>query len=112
MFLPGYVENPHAYIRRSQVFLLSSDYEGFGRVLVDALAVGCPVVSTDCPFGPAEILEAGKWGILTPTGDVAAIAAALNQVLDDSALAERLRQQEFCVLKPLIPMKLCNSTKR
>jgi len=92
-FLPGHVKNPHAYIRRSQVFLLSSDYEGFGRVLVDALAVGCPVVSTDCPFGPGEILEAGKWGILTPTGDVTAIAAALNQVLNDPALAEHLCQQ-------------------
>jgi glycosyltransferase involved in cell wall biosynthesis len=60
VFLPGFVENPYAYISRSRVFLLSSDYEGFGRVLVDALAVGCPVVSTDCPAGPSEVLEEGN----------------------------------------------------
>lgn len=93
VFLPGFVDNPHTYIRRAQAFLLSSDYEGFGRVLVDALAVGCPVVSTNCPSGPDEILEGGKWGLLAPMNDPVAIAAALVQVLTNPALAEQLSQQ-------------------
>lgn len=92
VFFLGFVENPYAYIKRSQVFLLSSDYEGFGRVLVDALAVGCPVVSTDCPSGPDEILEGGKWGFLTPTANPEAIAYALAQLLMNPELAQRLSQ--------------------
>jgi glycosyltransferase involved in cell wall biosynthesis len=58
--LPGFVENPFAYMARASVFVLSSAWEGFGNVIVEALACGCPVVSTDCPSGPAEILENGK----------------------------------------------------
>jgi len=92
VFLPGFVENPYAYIQRSQVFLLSSDYEGFGRVLVDALAVGCPTVATDCPSGPYEILEGGKWGLLTPMADPEAMAHALAQVLTNPELAQKLQQ--------------------
>lgn len=92
VFLPGLVENPHVYISRAQGFLLSSDYEGLPRVLIEALAVGCPVVSTNCPSGPDEILQGGKWGLLVPPRDVSAIAEALLQILTDQALAERLRQ--------------------
>lgn len=92
VFLPGFVANPYAYIKRSQVFLLSSDYEGFGRVLVDALAVGCPTVATDCPSGPYEILEGGKWGLLTPMANTEAIAHALAQVLMNSEIAQKFSQ--------------------
>ena len=86
------MENPHAYIQRSQVFLLSSDYEGLPRVLIEALAVGCPVVATNCPSGPNEILEGGKWGLLTPVANPEAIADALAQMLHDSELARKLSQ--------------------
>ncbi len=92
VFLPGFVENPHAYIKRSQVFLLSSEYEGLPRVLIEALAVGCPTVATDCPSGPYEILEGGKWGLLTPMADPEAMAHALAQVLTNPELAQRLTQ--------------------
>lgn len=75
--LPGFVDNPYAYMARAAVFVLSSAWEGFGNVLVEAMAVGTPVVSTDCPSGPAEILEGGRWGRLTPVSDDSALAAAI-----------------------------------
>jgi glycosyltransferase involved in cell wall biosynthesis len=79
---PGFVQNPYAYMKRAALFVLSSAWEGFGNVLAEALAVGTPVVSTDCPHGPAEILEGGKWGILVPVGDVEALAKAILEALD------------------------------
>ncbi len=82
MALPGFVDNPFAYMARAAVFALSSAWEGLPGVLVEALAVGCPVVSTDCPSGPAEILAGGTYGQLVPVGDSPALAAALNATLD------------------------------
>ena len=76
-------------------FALSSTREGFGNVLVEALACGCPVVSTDCPSGPAEILENGRFGRLVQPGDAAGLAAALEETLqapgDEATLRERGR---------------------
>ena len=80
--LPGFVDNPFAYMARAAVFALSSAWEGLPGVLVEALAVGCPVVSTDCPSGPAEILAGGTYGRLVPVGDSPALAAALSVTLD------------------------------
>lgn len=80
--LPGFVPEPHAYVARARVFAHSSKFEGFGQALVEALACGTPVVSTDCAHGPAEILGGGKWGRLVPVGDWRAMAAALMAVLD------------------------------
>ena len=80
---PGFVDNPLAYMRRAAVFALSSIYEGLGNVVVEALACGCPVVSTDCPGGPAEILGHGRFGRLVPVGDSDAFGDALLAVLDD-----------------------------
>jgi glycosyltransferase involved in cell wall biosynthesis len=79
--LLGYVENPYAYMARSSVFVLSSAWEGLPTVLIEAMALGIPVVSTDCESGPAEILAHGKYGHLTPVGDSAALAESILQVL-------------------------------
>jgi glycosyltransferase involved in cell wall biosynthesis len=98
--LPGFVQNPHAYMARAGVLAMSSRFEGFGNVLVEAMACGCPVVSTDCPSGPAEILQQGKYGALVPVGNSVALAEALSQTLDhppDPALQQRA--DEFAVSK-------------
>lgn len=72
--LAGYEQNPYKYMSKASVFVLSSAWEGFGNVLVEALAVGAPVVSTDCPDGPREILAAAGRGRLVPVGDWATLA--------------------------------------
>ncbi len=77
----GFQENPYAYMARCAVFALSSAWEGFGNVIVEALAVGIPVVACDCPSGPAEILAGGKYGALVPVGDTSAIANSILNVL-------------------------------
>jgi glycosyltransferase involved in cell wall biosynthesis len=79
--MPGFIENPYSWMARASVFALSSIYEGFGNVLVEALAVGTPVVSSDCPSGPAEILNGGRYGHLVPPGDPHALADAILQTL-------------------------------
>ena len=89
--MPGFVDNPLAFMARSSVFVLSSLYEGLGIVLIEALACGCPVVSTDCPSGPREILDHGRFGSLVPTGDDEALAEAIESVLDDPPPPGRLR---------------------
>ncbi|MGB3754909.1 MAG: glycosyltransferase [Rivularia sp. (in: cyanobacteria)] len=79
--LLGFVDNPYAYMAHSAVFVLSSAWEGFGNVIAEALAVGTPVVSTNCESGPAEILANGKYGELTPVGDAKAMAEAILSIL-------------------------------
>jgi glycosyltransferase involved in cell wall biosynthesis len=79
--LPGYVSNPYPYMKRAAVFVLSSRWEGLPTVLVEALALGTPVVSTDCPSGPREILADGKWGRLVPVGDAGKLAEAILETL-------------------------------
>lgn len=85
---PGFVDNAYAYIGNADVFVLSSRWEGPGHVLVEALALGTPSVSTDCPSGPREILQDGDAGILVPVGDPVAMADAVGQLLDDPSLRE------------------------
>lgn len=75
--LVGFSPNPLPYIKASTVLALCSDYEGFGNVLVEAMACGTQVVSTDCPDGPAEVIAHGKYGQLVPPGDMDALVAAL-----------------------------------
>lgn len=80
--LVGEVRNPYAYMRRAAVFALSSVHEGLGNVLVEALALGTPAVSTACPYGPSEILGHGRYGALVPVGDADALAAAMRAALE------------------------------
>src|SRR5262245_16220329 len=89
--LPGFVTNPFAYLARAAVFVLSSAWEGLPSVLIEALACGCPVVSTDCPSGPAEILENGKYGPLVPVGDEVTLAEAILSVLNTPPNRDWLR---------------------
>lgn len=91
--MPGFVDNPFAHMRRAALFVLSSRHEGFGNVIAEALACGTPVVATDCPHGPSEILEGGRYGRLVPVGDASALAgamaASLGEPADRAALAAR-----------------------
>jgi glycosyltransferase involved in cell wall biosynthesis len=82
VLMPGFLSNPYACLARSAVFVLSSDWEGLPTVLIESLAVGTPVVSTDCPSGPREILRGGEFGELVPVGDAPALARSILKVLN------------------------------
>ncbi len=79
--LLGFVSNPYAYMARAAVFVLSSIEEGLSNVLIEAMAVGTPVISTHCESGPAEVLDHGRYGSLVPVGDSEAMAEAILEVL-------------------------------
>jgi glycosyltransferase involved in cell wall biosynthesis len=91
--LAGYCSNPYAAMARADLLVLSSRSEGSPNVLPESLACGCPVVATDCPSGPREILADGEYGLLSPVGDAEALAAAMDQALampwDRDALRRR-----------------------
>jgi glycosyltransferase involved in cell wall biosynthesis len=89
--MPGFVENPYAYMTRASLFVLSSRWEGSPNGLTEALALGTPLVATDCPDGPREILEDGKHGPLVPVGNTQALACAMQQVLANPPAREPLR---------------------
>lgn len=93
--LPGFVENPFAYMSRTSVFVLSSRYEGMPGALIQAMACGARVVSTNCPTGPDEILEDGRWGELVPMGDARAMADAVERVLAARSPDPRKRAMAF-----------------
>jgi len=88
----GFQENPYKYMKKASVFVLSSLQEGFGNVIIEAMACGVPVVSTNCPTGPGEIIENMKNGILVPVGDQESMAEAILKILQNPVLA-----QEFSV---------------
>lgn len=83
VLLPGFVNNPYAYLKRASVFVLSSRWEGLPTVLIEALALGLPIVSTDCRSGPREILEDGRYGQLVEVSNSAVLADALAHALED-----------------------------
>jgi glycosyltransferase involved in cell wall biosynthesis len=95
----GFVANPYPFMAKASLFVMSSAWEGLPTALVEALACGTPVVSTNCPAGPAEILENGRYGRLVPVGDAEALAAAILTSLDDRSDPGRLeaRAREFAV---------------
>ncbi|HYN76959.1 MAG TPA: glycosyltransferase [Lamprocystis sp. (in: g-proteobacteria)] len=89
--LVGYQDNPYAFLARAALFVLSSAWEGSPNVLTEAMALGVPVVSTDCPSGPAEVLDGGRFGRLVPVGDAAALVTAIEATLDRPLPAALLR---------------------
>jgi glycosyltransferase involved in cell wall biosynthesis len=99
VFIPGFVKDLNPYYKHADLFVLSSKGEGFGNVIVEALNNGTPVVSTDCPSGPREILCGGKFGDLVPVGDVAALAAAMRKALSKphNHLALKARAKDFSI---------------
>jgi glycosyltransferase involved in cell wall biosynthesis len=93
VFFPGFVPNPQAYLRRARIFAFSSRNEGFGMALVEAMSAGTAIVSTDCPHGPSEVLDDGRFGQLVPVGDASAFAAALEAELDSPDVGHAARRE-------------------
>lgn len=89
--LPGFVDAAYSYMAHANLFAFTSRWEGLPFAPVEALAVGTPVVSTDCPSGPAEILQGGQYGPLVPVGDTESLAIAMQQTLDNPLTPEKLR---------------------
>ena len=92
LYMPGIVENPFPYMHKASLYVMSSAWEGLGNVLIEALAVGTPVVSTDCPSGPGEILEGGQHGPLVEVGDDASLADAMTRTLARPPDRDNLRR--------------------
>lgn len=107
VLLPGFVVNPFAWMRRASLFVLPSIYEGLPNALIQAMACGTPVVSADCPSGPMEILEGGKWGRLVPVGDVDAMADAIAATLSDVQHPDVARRAQDFGLKQALASYLC-----
>ena len=101
VFMPGFVKDISPYYQQADLHVLSSTGEGFGNVIVEALAVGTPVVSMDCPSGPREILCDGQFGCLVPVGDASALAAAMADSLaaTHNTAALKARAQDFSIDK-------------
>ncbi|MEO7821050.1 MAG: glycosyltransferase [Sphingomicrobium sp.] len=90
--MPGFVHHPINYFARADVFALSSHVEGLPNVLVEAMIAGCTPVATDCPTGPREVLDGGRFGYLVPVGDTSAMSAAIEQALDHPLAPELLAE--------------------
>lgn len=97
----GFIQNPYPYMKKADVFVLSSKWEGFGNVLVEALSTGVPVVSTDCPSGPSEILDNGQFGTLIEVGDEKELAKAIITTMNNNNIIDvkkrKSRAIEFSV---------------
>lgn len=88
----GFMPNPYPWISQCQLFVQSSKYEGLATTMIESLLLDKMIVATDCPTGPHEIINDGKAGLLTPVGDVEALAKAMHEALTDKALQQRIAQ--------------------
>ena len=88
----GFLENPYVVLSQADIFVLSSHWEGFGNVIIEAMACGVPVISTRCSCGPDEIVTDGVNGLLVPVGDIEAMAEAILKLLEDKPLRKRLAE--------------------
>lgn len=100
--MPGFVDDVSGWYAGADVFVLSSTFEGFGNVIVEALDHGLPVVSTDCRSGPREILADGRFGTLVPVGDASALARAITETLRQPPDALHLQQRARDFLVPVV----------
>lgn len=100
IIMPGFAVDPWPYYASADVFVLSSDYEGFGNVNVEAMYAGLKMVCTDCQSGPREILDGGRYGRLVPVGDANALAKAMGEALDEPGQPERMRQRALAISGP------------
>lgn len=98
--MPGIVLNPYPYFKNADVFVLSSRYEGLSLVLLEAMTCGIPVVSTDCPYGPREILENGKYGKLVPVGNYRELAKAIKETILNPPNSKYLIERAKCFWFP------------
>jgi glycosyltransferase involved in cell wall biosynthesis len=88
--LRGFTSDPYSHFAGSAIYAMSSRSEGFPMVLLEAMGCGLPLVSFDCPTGPADIIEDGRNGLLVPDGDIKALGAALNRLIEDPALRRQM----------------------
>jgi len=106
--LPGRVENPRSLFKQCCMFVLSSESEGFGLVLVEAMSAGLPVVSFDCDFGPREIITPGVSGILVPAGDVPALSRSIRDLVHHDAMRLRLAKGGLAAAARFAPHEIIN----
>ena len=88
--LPGYTSSPATWMEKASAFVLSSRWEGMPGVLIEAMSCGVPCVASDCDFGPRELIEHGRNGLLARADDAHSLALQMERILDDNALAKEL----------------------
>lgn len=97
--MPGFLDNPFPYMKQAQAFVLSSISEGLPNAMIQAMALGAPIIATDCKSGPFEILEGGRWGHLVPVGDYVAMSSSILSTLEKKPLFEHDELSKICQLK-------------
>jgi len=95
----GFQKNPYKYMSKALCLVLPSNYEAFPNVIIEAMVCGCPVISTDCPFGPSEIIQNEKNGILIPVNDASGLSSALEKIVSDEKLRTKLIENAYETVK-------------